>query len=122
MHGEPWQFHPSLMFFLSSLSDVGLYSSSHKAPLTIRGLALTINGIAVLVRLFLEKANKIETVRLGIIPQLIGVFLCEFWELQEHMIGVIFCLSLEDDNNTTLPPLLHALILENGKHENFKMA
>lgn len=74
-----------------------------------------MNAIAALVNLSLENLNKIKIVRSGIVPTVIDLLKGRLPESQEHAAGVIFSLSLEDDNKTTLgflgalPPLMYCL-------------
>lgn len=73
------------------------------------------NAIALLVNLTLEKANKVQIVRLGFVPLLIDALRGGFADSQEHAAGALFSLALEDDNKMAigvlgaLPPLMHAL-------------
>jgi len=74
-----------------------------------------MNAIAALVNLSLAKQNKIKIVRSGIVPMVIDLLKGRLPESQEHAAGVIFSLSIEDDNKTTLgflgalPPLMYCL-------------
>ncbi|KAJ8452396.1 hypothetical protein Cgig2_006201 [Carnegiea gigantea] len=61
-----------------------------------------MNAIAALVNLSREKQNKIKIVRAGIVPMVIDLLKGRLPESQEHAAGMIFSLSIEDDNKTTL--------------------
>ncbi|XP_059642019.1 U-box domain-containing protein 38-like [Cornus florida] len=80
-----------------------------------------VNAVASLVNLSLEKANKVNIVRSGIVPPVIDVLKGGLAESQEHAAGALFSLALEDDNKTALgvlgalQPLLHALRSESDR-------
>ncbi|KAI3776939.1 hypothetical protein L1987_46731 [Smallanthus sonchifolius] len=77
--------------------------------------SVQVNGVAALVNLSLQNANKVKIVRSGIVPPLIDVLRGGFPEAQDHAAGALFSLALDDQNKTAigvlgaLPPLLHAL-------------
>lgn len=73
------------------------------------------NAAASLVNLSLEKANKLKIVRSGFVPLLIDVLKSGSTEAQEHVIGALFSLAVEEENKMVIgvlgavEPLLHAL-------------
>ncbi|CAH8332114.1 unnamed protein product [Eruca vesicaria subsp. sativa] len=73
------------------------------------------NAAASLVNLSLEKPNKLKIVRSGFVPLLIDVLKSGSAEAQEHVIGALFSLAVEEENKMVIgvlgavEPLLHAL-------------
>ncbi|XP_010515091.1 PREDICTED: U-box domain-containing protein 39-like isoform X2 [Camelina sativa] len=73
------------------------------------------NAAASLVNLSLEKPNKLKIVRSGFVPLLIDVLKSGSTEAQEHVIGALFSLAVEEENKMVIgvlgavEPLLHAL-------------
>ncbi|KFK34083.1 hypothetical protein AALP_AA5G100100 [Arabis alpina] len=73
------------------------------------------NAAASLVNLSLEKQNKLKIVRSGFVPLLIDVLKSGSTEAQEHVIGALFSLAVEEENKMVIgvlgavEPLLHAL-------------
>lgn len=73
------------------------------------------NASASLVNLSLEKPNKLKIVRSGFVPLLIDVLKSGSTEAQEHVIGALFSLAVEEENKMVIgvlgavEPLLHAL-------------
>ncbi|CAH8267810.1 unnamed protein product [Arabidopsis lyrata] len=73
------------------------------------------NAAASIVNLSLEKPNKLKIVRSGFVPLLIDVLKSGSTEAQEHVIGALFSLAVEEENKMVIgvlgavEPLLHAL-------------
>lgn len=73
------------------------------------------NAAASLVNLSLEKPNKLKIVRSGFVPLLVDVLKSGSTEAQEHVIGALFSLAVEEENKMVIgvlgavEPLLHAL-------------
>ncbi|CAN8278124.1 unnamed protein product [Cochlearia groenlandica] len=73
------------------------------------------NAAASIVNLSLEKPNKLKIVRSGFVPLLIDVLKSGSTEAQEHVIGALFSLAVEEENRMVIgvlgavEPLLHAL-------------
>ncbi|OWM65371.1 U-box domain-containing protein 38-like [Punica granatum] len=92
-----------------------------KPLLSSRYSSVQVNACASMVNLSLENSNKVEIVRLGVVPLLIDVLKGGSGESQEHGAGALFSLALDDDNKTAigvlgaLPPLLHALRSESER-------
>ncbi|KAF7124597.1 hypothetical protein RHSIM_Rhsim12G0161800 [Rhododendron simsii] len=91
-------------------------------PLLVsRYAAVQTNAVAVIVNVSLDKVNKVNIVRSGIVPPLIDAMKGGCPESQEHATGAIFSLALEDENKVAigvlgaLQPLLHALRSESER-------
>uniref|UniRef100_A0A1J3JQI9 RING-type E3 ubiquitin transferase n=1 Tax=Noccaea caerulescens TaxID=107243 RepID=A0A1J3JQI9_NOCCA len=73
------------------------------------------NAAASVVNLSLEKPNKLKIVRSGFVPLLVDVLKSGSTEAQEHVIGALFSLAVEEENKMVIgvlgavEPLLHAL-------------
>lgn len=91
-------------------------------PLLISRYAVVqTNAVAALVNLSLDKVNKVNILRSGVVPALIDVLKGGLGDSTEHAAGALFSLALEDDNKTAigvlgaLQPLLHALRSESER-------
>ncbi|KAH7532556.1 hypothetical protein FEM48_Zijuj04G0032900 [Ziziphus jujuba var. spinosa] len=86
-----------------------------KSLILSRYTGIQVNSLAALVNLSLQKSNKVNIVRSGIVPHLVDALKGGSPEAQEHASGALFSLALNDDSKTAigvlgaLPPLLHLL-------------